>query len=858
MQSTRPARGARRTGSRRPPLSSTAAFGYRRASMRQTLSGIAIGALLSLLRAPLGIDLLQWPAVQARTAYGYRALALTLVALGLWGAGARSVSARWLLAVALGFALHGLVLANVWSPSSATSLWIAGLIACAVAAIAGRTRDELQDAAGPKEESTPFFTMLGIATAAAGVTLSIEALARHLRLFGGGLAQDDSVFGTVLLIGMAVGAGAFGWIVRARPLRGLALPVALSAAAAGGYAGLRVITSTATSRGLDQYLRAYGLDTSLHGMLVYDALLGASCFVVPALLAGAALSAVRTREELFSTLLGAAGGLAIVPSLLDADVSALATDKGIFSSQLIPLATFVGVSGAGLALLTLPGQRARARWTALVLALIPCSLPLVVAVRPQFVLSPWQSRPILPLFAVDTPEGLLTVEPSRGGLSVVTLNRRYLTPGTESVAVDTQRLLLAVEALAPARRVKRGLQVLLVGQLTPQRAQALNDADATLIDRSAAWSSAMTLLEEQMFGAMPLPAGEILSPAEARRRIDAGIYDLVIVPPVAGDAPVPVNLHAPDKTTVVAWLGVDEPLPRHSIGERVILSANGLDDPCLGIMLHASPPESAHATSIRVVSAGEPRAAPIPLRWLARRASDRLREGRAAAAERIHDAARGGPDEDLTAGLSIFYRAQVHSSPYESTDQQIELPAEALECFQRAALARPPDAFVRKLWEEIGRVLVGKRWIEEIYRYVEPIAAKHAPWPLLDHVLARADLEALDPDSAIARLSKLSELQPDHPEHWYYLGEAQLQAGRERDAAISLRRALELNPDNATIKRKLVVTLLHLGDPDGRRMADEMLRADPDDNELQSLLKGEQPDESPEAFTPQDGEQHDH
>jgi hypothetical protein len=835
--------------------------------MRRILSGIAIGTLLSLLRAPLGVTFLQWPAVDARTAYGYRALALAITAFALWGARVRSLSTLWLVAITAGYALHGLVLANLWSPGGHVSLWVSALVALAAVILA---RPAQNDPAGADArvgadvppasalgstaalrgsvESTPFVAMLGIAVAAGGVAISLECIARHVRLFGAGLAQDDSVFGTVLLIGIVVGCAAFGWVARATQTRSLAVPIALAGAAGGGYAALRVITSAATNRGLDLYLRSYGLDTSLHGTLVYDALISASCFVVPALFLGAALAGVRTREELFSLLIGATIGVFVVPSLFDVNAATADTDKVLFSAQLIPLALLITVSGAVLAILAVSSRGTLARWIGAAIALAPCTLLFVVTVRPQFVVSPWQNRLIMPFLARDTPEGFLTLEPSRGGVNVATLDRRNLTPGTEDVEADARRLMLAIETLPPARRMKGAIRVLLIGQLTPPRAIVLGDSSAARIDRSAAWWPSMSAIEQQMFGTAALPEGEILDPREARRRIDRGDYDLVVVPSIAGDAPVPTSLHAPESTVVVAWIECDEPLPRQSIGERVIFSAEGLDDPCVGVTLHAF----TEGSSLRALAAGESRAAPIPLRRLLLRKFDRQGAGRAAAVERLSDAARGGPDGDLTAGLAIFYRAQVHSSPYESTDEQVELPTEALDHFERSALARTPDVFERRLWEELGRVLVGKRWIEEIYRYVAPIAERHAPWPMLEHVLARADIESLEPDSAIARLTKLTELEPGRFEHWYFLAEARLQGKRERDAVDGYKRALALQPDNSAIKRKLAVLLLQLGDAEGVRIADELLTEDPDDAELLKLLGRELPDDAHSDSAPHD------
>ena len=48
--------------------------------MRTLLFGALSGLLLSLLRAPLGLDLFQIPAVEGHVALGIRALALVVIA----------------------------------------------------------------------------------------------------------------------------------------------------------------------------------------------------------------------------------------------------------------------------------------------------------------------------------------------------------------------------------------------------------------------------------------------------------------------------------------------------------------------------------------------------------------------------------------------------------------------------------------------------------------------------------------------------------------------------------------------------------------------------------------------------------
>ena len=49
--------------------------------MPRLILGLLVGALVSALRAPLGLDLVQLPAAEPETAYGVRALALIAIAI---------------------------------------------------------------------------------------------------------------------------------------------------------------------------------------------------------------------------------------------------------------------------------------------------------------------------------------------------------------------------------------------------------------------------------------------------------------------------------------------------------------------------------------------------------------------------------------------------------------------------------------------------------------------------------------------------------------------------------------------------------------------------------------------------------
>ncbi|MFN0243767.1 MAG: tetratricopeptide repeat protein [Planctomycetota bacterium] len=801
--------------------------------MRTLLNAAIVGALLSMMRVPLGVDLTQWAAVDPRAAYGVRALALLLAALGTWNA--RGVRTGWFAALALGFAVHALLVARVWSPASVTELWIVWVLAVP-ALLWPRSASET-----PPQIDEPrprLLEMFGLAICGGGVALVLEGVARHLRLFGAGLAQDDSLFALVLVAWIAIGALSFGWLAASTRPGGIALPVCLALAAAGGYASFRVVTSIATSRGLDTYIRRFNLDTSLHGMWKYDALLAASCFVVPALLIGAALSGSKRRERWSSPVLGAAVGVFLVPAILARDPGAVADERELFSAHLIPIGTLTAVAGAVVAIFAHMSSTARARGIALAPLLAAALLPAFVRVDAQFVLAPWRVMPVIPDLVFESPAGLITIEPTRGGLAQATLDRRAITPDTETADDDVQRLMLSVDALPSAVRVRPALRVLLVGQLTPIRSVALLDVGAGSVDRTGAWWESMPRIEAALFGATALPPGEIVAPADARRRIADGRYDLVLALPVEGDAPVPVNLDVPNTTTLVAWAFLDQPLPRRDFGQHVMLYADGLESPTMALLRNAGATPSAEPTSPLIVDPGTPVRTPTPFEWLGLRKFERTHRAHTLAAQRFANAAHGTLDQDLTAGMASFYAAQVHSSQFETREQQTELPADCLELFRSTALARTPNVFVRKLWEELAEILVGKRWIEEIFRYVQPIAERYAPWPTLEFALARAEIEALDASSARARLEQLSRAHPLQPQYTYWLGRVQRDGGDLVGAAHSWRRVRELAPDDSVVRRELAIVLLRLGEPEGRRLAEEILRASPDDEEMQALLEG--------------------
>jgi tetratricopeptide (TPR) repeat protein len=841
--------------------------------MRNVLFGLVVGFMLSALRAPLGIDLTELPAVSAETAYGFRALALGLIAAAWWLQRDGAVSIGFLASAAFAFALHALIFAGLAAPSSAPQLWITGLLGFALLVVIGRG-DMMSRPADGDEPS--FVQMLGLCAAGAGVAVALESVARHVRLFGSGLAQDDSVSASVLLAFVLLGAIACGWIASTQRLRSLSFPTGLAATATACFLSLHTIGRIGTAQGLTKFLPTYGLDTASHGMLSYDALIAAACFALPALLLGATLRGARSKLEIASALAGAALGLYFVPLLLTTPENRDVGELEIFSAQLVPFGCLTAALGAAVALLGASKRTATARWSAITLTLCSCVAPLLIAVSPKLVISPWMTVPPKQLLVCDGPEGLVTVEPSASGLPMATLDRRALTPPTESAVADAQRIKLAI-AMVPADRRQRAstiagpmpanavlpsaLRVLLIGQNSPVRDRAFKDMGIDRVDRCAPWYRSMKRMDAALFEGQPAPIGDRLSPAEARRRIAAGEYDLVIAEPVTGDAPATCNLSVPADTTLVAWFAAEQWIAARNLGDEVVYWSEGVGDPAVGVVVHgARTPPSGPSAPI-LVAAGERARAPLPIKRLCMHDSERFTERdnwcRAALAARLADAAKGGTTERLMRGYALLFGAQSNTSSFETNEERLQLPADALDLFEAAATSAPPGDLVRSLWEGLARVLLGKRDVAAMYQYLAPLAQRHAPWPVLEQVLAQADLEALEPQSAARRLRALIAARADAKldaqslagdgtrdidlaaarekdlELWYWLGEAERRAGDHASASQSWRRAFELQPQNRALKRELAIELVRADDPDGRTMIGELLAENPSDTGLE-------------------------
>ncbi|MAF67423.1 MAG: hypothetical protein CMJ84_17420 [Planctomycetes bacterium] len=686
--------------------------------------------------------------------------------------------------------------------------------------------------------------LTGLAVAGCGATLALNGVGRLLRLLGGGQPTDDVVFALVLAVFATLGAGAFSGFFGERGARRFGRPLGLVASACAGLASLRALQNLSGPRGLDQFLGTFDLDSSLNGTLAYDLAIAGPVLAGTGLLLGAALKACRQPVQLAAVALGAAVGTILVPRLLAVSIGAdesgeLTVLASSYSGRLVGQGTALAALGAVLAIAASGrGLRHLGGATAACVAVIAGALAWARPVEETHAVSPWLKRPPSPELVVEIPEGLLTIEPSEGGIDVVTLDRKALTPTFDEARADRLQLEQAWAMLAERPADAPAPRVLLVGQLTPERAWTLADLGAGTIDRTGAWHAVMPLVERHLFGDEPTPAGRVLSTAAARSRIAESQYDLVLVPPIPSTSPSMRNLASPEKTTVVLWLDARGWVAQRELGPAVLPCTVDLLDYAVAVVHgpRSAPAVGGRPFQPRLVDSGEPLPQPDPLDLLGMRVAERERDARRALARRLGGGAEGSSGALLMNALAIYFDAQEASSQFERRAQRVELPEEVIARIGVAATRGIPDAFTHQVAEAMAAILRGKRWVDRITEHLEAPAAEHFPWPALEEALAYADLELLEPELCVERLTRLLGEVEGTAEQWVLLADARAQAGMGSESIEAWWKALELAGDSRWIRRGLAMQLARNGEAEGADMIRDLLLEDPDDEALRPFL----------------------
>lgn len=747
--------------------------------MRVLVIGALAGVGLSMWRAPLGVELLQLAGTTAESAVAFRAAGLALAALVAWMAAPRferaGLGTRWIVGLALGFTVHGLVLG--WSPPSHRGLVGAALGLAFVALLAGRAgvsndddRDEREPP--PKRHGSVF----GTACVGAGVAVALECAARSLRWFGGGTAADDALFTASLLVPAALFALFFAPAASSSRAAKLLRALGAQGSAIGALAAATLVAGFLDPRRLGAHLARFDIDTSEHGMLAFGAVIAVPALAVAALGLGALAAGTRRRASIVALLAGAAVGTAAFPRAFAPDSPFLAED----AFPLARAAAALACVGALFVLFVELDDDERA-WPRLVAGLPAVALALYLPVPRPAMRASWTMVEPQVLYEAECAEGRLTVE-VRDDRGVVCLDGRPVTPLRDRREAE-RRLIHAAWA---GRAEGTGPRVLFVGQLDAGRAAALLEVGARVVDRCSAWSEHTQRLEEHAFaweGANP-PAGDRLSVAEARAKLAAGEYDWVYAAPHQRVAAGTRQLGGvPGVGAAVAFSG-DTPIAARGLGATIVPVQTGLEQ--LDVIVFGGPHADLGAAG---VTAGPAERAEAPWRSLSRRTDERPRENRARLAERLARANESTPAAHATRALALQVAAQRRSSPFESPAQRVEIPADAFAAWRDAGLEDEPGPLARAALNDLAALCVEKRLVAEAIEFLTPVADRHWPWPTLERALALCQWELLDLDAALERYEPFAEEGGVRGRDWWLLAALQAQAGRSGDARESANRA---------------------------------------------------------------------
>lgn len=624
---------------------------------------------------------------------------------------------------------------------------------------------------------TPF--LAGLALTGAG--LGLQA-ASHFQLgsrAGLGTPWDGRVFGLVGLALIGLGAVFFGPLARSGSRAGSragGFAAALVAAAVSVLA-LSVIAATTTPLGFKAHCARFGADASLAGTLRVDASAALVMFILPAFGIGAVLASRGRWFEVVAAAVGLAAGWLGFPLAFDAMESLDWKNAG--SAGLVLYGAMI--VGAGMALSAAFRRPTSRAWcfggAALTL------LAAVVPISPIQVYPPWQRFPIKPFQLFETSRAQYTVTPTGAAGMQVLMDQRPISPNDAELALEAACLQRSFGALA-ATSSPWPPRTLVVGLVTPERADLLAAFGVEAFDRTALWYDDLDLLEAAVWGEGK-PQGLAISPAELS---SAAPYDLVLTFPVGAYLAAGWQLELLDlmaSAATHAWLPGDMPIQAAPTSDaRLAFASRGLEAFAFGWMTGASPGTGGPAPQVAAVS----------LDWMTTRAEARPFDA-------LREVAEGAEP-----ALALHAAAQRISSPFDAPLVRIALVPEALALWRDQALAAqdPLPIYLHGVIEGAAAALMAQGEVPWVFEFLAPVAARFPDNVALQVALAWAEAQELRHDLAATRLRPLVASLP----------------GR-RDLKIALAEALVAQ-----------------GDPEGRGIANQLLRNDPENPRLFGLARG--------------------
>ena len=434
---------------------------------------------------PAGMDVVSGPVPTGLSGHFWRAAAILFVAMTLGGRQpgiAVTPSTPKSMAVSLGLigvttAIFGLLL-----PASVLAHPISIVIALVYGYDLLRTAKPDRDNVEHPQGSPTLAESAGLALSGIGIALGLQVLHMRIELWGLGEPAEGSL-GAVLFLAMAAfGAIAFAGYLKRPSARRAVLATGPLYVCVAVVASFALLAPLADPIGLEAILAAFGADISEIGQVKGLLIIGARSLFLPALGLGILLACATAARELRALGFGLALGVTLLPLLLPelGGTSILAAPGG----GLVRVALLAcGLPFVGWVLATFAGSEpktVRQRLSATCLVLPAVVLAIWLPRTPVQPLAPWLRFEPEPNHIVDTPHGLLTVESTRQGMPVLTLDRFLMTPDLDSLASDQAQLHASLTYLAAALSTSASagqapLRVLLAGQITDARWDLLSE-----------------------------------------------------------------------------------------------------------------------------------------------------------------------------------------------------------------------------------------------------------------------------------------------------------------------------------------------------------------------------------------------
>ena len=724
-------------------------------------------------------------------------------------------------------------------------------------------------------ESGPALNLLqqaGLVLSGIGITFALQVLYMRVELWGFGEPAESSLHAALFL-----GIAAFGAIAFAAYL---SRPAARRAVLAAGplYLWVAVVASfallapLANAPGLEAVLVAFGLDLSQIGQVKGLLLVGARGLLLPGLALGVLLASAARAHELRALGFGLALGVTLMPLLMAELQGTWVLGQG---GGLVRFAILVGsLPLAGWALVTFTEQSpvaGRKRLIATSLLLPVAGLVLWLPKAPVQPLTPWVRFQPEPNYMADTPHGLLTMETTRQGKAVMTLDRYLMTPDFDLVPSDQEQLRASLDYAAAARTASGSgqgpLRILLAGQLTYERMDLFEDWSRLSgfqleFDWTVPWYD--ELEHVATFAAfLGQPQTAALAPAQARANLDRGQYDLVVSPATYGPEIVALSAKAPPMapgllggagdssgdTLSIVWNDSRVPLSSSRLSQRALLAGTDLEHLAVGLITWPKgrgfdPGTFALGPRLPLEGSGLDR--------LRTRPELRAFGDRARLLERLAQTSDSDQAPFLQATLQLLI-AQGYSSPWDEPDVRFEIDPDALQALLEATSAQP-STFQRMVWTHVARVLVAKRLPQVSYDVLPELLAKtQGSWPEVEYSLSRAYLEFLMPEEAAKLLSPLYDADQLNLVPLLEYAAAEGQSGNWARASEVLAKALAEDPHNHGIERHLAIAELQSGNSTGADRIRHLMEDEPDDPAIQKLgvylLPGPLP-AAPKGFDP--------